>query len=175
MTQQASLVRITATRAPPPRPPHLSTFHYLSRTEPAPPVIVSRYRCRTVWHEIVTAINANFPIIVLYPAGGIIGMEQLLSLVSPSRCVARTYGGRTCNAPAMANGSCPRHGGKGAGATAADDGEKLRLLRTIHGFYGADGCALRDAVGAMRTQPRLLRLVEALCAPAPVDPDDRET
>jgi len=71
----------------------------------------------------------------------------------------------------MANGYCPRHGGKGTGAAAADHHRRLRLTHSIYGFYGAEGCALRDAVAAMRTQPRLLRLVEALQAPAPVEPD----
>ena len=91
-------------------------------------------------------------------------MEQPLSLVSPSRCGAPTYGGRKCNGPAMANGRCPRHGGKGAGAAAED---QPRLARSIYGFYGAEGCAMRDAAEAARTQPRLFRLVEALLAPMP--------
>jgi hypothetical protein len=34
---------------------------------------------------------------------------------------------------------------------------------------------LRDAVAALRTQHRLLRLVEALHTPAPVDHDQAET
>jgi hypothetical protein len=52
---------------------------------------------------------------------------------------------------------------------------RLRLARSIYGFYGADGCALRDAVDVQRTQPRLLRLVEALQQPAPADADQGET
>jgi hypothetical protein len=64
----------------------------------------------------------------------------------------------------MANGRCPRHGGKGAGAAAED---QPRLARSIYGFYGAEGCAMRDAAEAARTQPRLFRLVEALLAPMP--------
>jgi hypothetical protein len=102
-------------------------------------------------------------------------MEQLLDKLSSSRCGARTYGGRKCNAPAMANGSCPRHGGNGTGQAAAEDRKRLRLARSIHGFYGAEGRALHDAVAALRTQPRLLRLVEALHAPAPFDPAEGET
>lgn len=80
-----------------------------------------------------------------------------MTLVSPSRCGAPTYGG------------------KGAGAAAADRRKRLRLARSIYGFYGAEGRALRDAVGAARTQSRLLRLVEALRGPAPVDPDHGDT
>src|SRR5579864_2891357 len=91
-------------------------------------------------------------------------MEQPLSLVSPSRCGAPTYSGRKFNGPAMANGLCPRHGGKGAGAAAED---QPRLARSIYGFYGGEGCAMRDAAEAARTQSRLFRLVEALLAPMP--------
>jgi hypothetical protein len=75
----------------------------------------------------------------------------------------------------MANGRCPRHGGRGAGAAAEDHRKRLRLAHSIYGFYGAEGRAMRDAAEAARTQSRLLRLVEALHAPAPVVPDHGDT
>jgi len=78
-------------------------------------------------------------------------MEQPLNLVSPSRCIAR-------------------HGGEAA----ADHRKPLRLAHSVFGFCAAEGRALHDAIAALRTQPRLLPLVEALRAPAPVDPDQAD-
>lgn len=78
------------------------------------------------------------------------------------RCGARNRAGLLCRAPAMANGRCRSHGGKSTGPKTEAGLQRLRLGRTKHGFYGAEGRAFRSAIAALRSQHRLLRLVTAL-------------
>lgn len=90
------------------------------------------------------------------------------------RCGACNRAGNPCRAPAMANGRCRRHGGKSTGPTTDDGVKRLRLARTVHGFYGIEGLALRESIAALRTQHRLLRLVNAPCHSQKFDPDHGE-
>jgi hypothetical protein len=53
------------------------------------------------------------------------------------RCGARTRGGSSCQAPAMANGRCRLHGGRSTGPKTAEGIERIRRAVTKHGRYSA--------------------------------------
>lgn len=68
----------------------------------------------------------------------------------------------------MVNGRCRYHGGS---TEAGQHGKRLNLKQIGSACYGANGCALNDAVVAYRTQPRLERLVEAVNRRSELAPD----
>jgi hypothetical protein len=69
----------------------------------------------------------------------------------------------------MANGWCRQHGGKTVSSRHCKHPHINQIVRAGH--YGANGCALNDAVVAYRTQQRLERLVEAVSQRSELDPD----
>ncbi len=73
------------------------------------------------------------------------------------RCGARTRRGTACLAPAMKNGRCRSHGGKSTGAKTPEGRAARDEPKTIHGFYGEDGRALRQHVRMIAGLARILR------------------
>jgi hypothetical protein len=78
------------------------------------------------------------------------------------RCDARNRAGEPCRAPAMVNGRCRLHGGKSTGPRTREGLQRLRVARTVHGFYGEEGRAFRHTVAALFAQGRWLRLLAEL-------------
>lgn len=67
------------------------------------------------------------------------------------RCGAKTRKGKSCRAPAMANGRCRMHGGKSTGPRTPKGLERSRKANWKHGFYSA------ESIAARRYMSRLLR------------------
>ena len=74
------------------------------------------------------------------------------------RCgVSRKYDGCPCQGPAMANGRCRFHGGKGTGPKTPEGAERARQAALRHGFYTAEAEAerriARSALSGLRAAP----------------------
>jgi hypothetical protein len=54
------------------------------------------------------------------------------------RCGARTRIGGACRSPAMSNGRCRMHGGKGTGPRTIEGLESMRRAKTRHGLYSGE-------------------------------------
>src|SRR5690348_4340680 len=79
---------------------------------------------------------------------------------SAPRCGARNRAGGACRAPAMANGRCRSHGGTSTGPRTEAGLAALRAARTVHGYYGADGRALRRTVTFLLAEGKRLSLLD---------------
>lgn len=67
------------------------------------------------------------------------------------RCGAKTRKGKSCRAPAMANGRCRMHGGKSTGPRTLEGLERSRKANWKHGYYSA------ESITARRYMSQLLR------------------
>jgi hypothetical protein len=59
----------------------------------------------------------------------------------------------------MANGRCHRHGGKSTGLRTKEGLHRLRVARTMQGFYSDEGREFRHTVAALFAQGRWFRLL----------------
>jgi hypothetical protein len=73
---------------------------------------------------------------------------MLLDMQRARRCGAKTRKGSPCQGPAMPNGRCGMHGGKSPGAP------KGNRNAWKHGYYSADGTAMRRAIRALLSSAR---------------------
>ena len=80
-------------------------------------------------------------------------MTLCLAQSSP-RCCARTRRGTACQAPAMPNRRCYRHGGASTGPRTAEGIERIRQARTIHGRHSKEMIELRRAMALLRRAAR---------------------
>lgn len=82
------------------------------------------------------------------------------------RCGARTRAGGTCRQPAMPNGRCRLHGGKGTGARTKAGLDRIRAAATKHDGWSAESRA------AMRATNESIRSTRAdlLAARRALDP-----
>jgi len=62
------------------------------------------------------------------------------------RCGAKTRKGKSCRAPAMANGRCRMHGGKSTGPRTPEGLERSRKANFKHGLYSAESMAERKFI-----------------------------
>jgi hypothetical protein len=74
------------------------------------------------------------------------------------RCGARTRAGGSCRQPAMANGRCRMHGGLSTGPRTQEGLQRLALARTVHGAYGREMRAFREAMAELREDAKQLRV-----------------
>jgi hypothetical protein len=73
------------------------------------------------------------------------------------RCGARTRAGTACRQPAMPNGRCRLHGGRSSGPRTEAGRRRIGAAHVTHGWWTAEGLALRRAVAEFIAQSRLLR------------------
>lgn len=70
------------------------------------------------------------------------------------RCGAKTRKGKSCRAPAMANGRCRMHGGKSTGPRTPEGLERSRKANWKHGHYSAESIAARRYMSQLLRESR---------------------
>ena len=74
--------------------------------------------------------------------------------MNATRCGAMTRKGKSCRAPAMANGRCRMHGGKSTGPRTTEGLERSRKANWKHGYYSSESIAARRYMSQLLHESR---------------------